>query len=142
MTAGWPRGPGPSHGLYAEAKAFAHPKEKQRRAAQRALEQRLLAVCRPFRDDRSAAQAKLCRRIERHLEEIFVFVGEPAAPPDNNAAERSLRHMVVSRKVSGGTRSAQGTDTKMTLSSLFGAWRAQGLNPLAACRQLLLSPQL
>ena len=70
------------------------------------------------------------------------MVGEPAAPSDNNAAERSLRHLVVSRKVSGGTRSTQGTDTKMTLNSLFGSWRAQGLNPLAACRQLLLSPQL
>ena len=69
-------------------------------------------------------------------------MGEPAAPSDNNAAERGLRHVVVSRKVSGGARSAQGTDTKMTLNSLFGSWRAQGLNPLAACRQLLLSPQL
>ena len=130
------------HGLYAEAKAFAHPKEKQRRAAQQAWEQRLLAIGRPFLDDRAAAQAKLCRRIERHIKELFVFVGEPAAPSDNNAAERSLRHLVVSRKVSGGTRSAQGTDTKMILNSLFGSWRAQGLNPLAACRQLLLSPQL
>ena len=133
---------GAVHGLYAEAKAFAHPKEKQRRAAQRAWEQRLLAIGRPFLDDRAAAQAKLCRRIERHIKELFVFVGEPAAPSDNNAAERSLRHLVVSRKVSGGTRSAQGTDTKVTLHSLFGSWRAQGLNPLAASRQLLLSPQL
>ena len=100
------------HGLYAEAKAFAHPKEKQRRAAQQVWEQRLLAIGRPFLDDRAAVQAKLCRRIERHIKELFVFVGEPAAPSDNNAAERSLRHLVVSRKVSGGTRSAQGTDTK------------------------------
>ena len=94
-----------------------------------------MAIGRPFLDDRAAAQAKLCRRIERHIKELFVFVGEPAAPSDNNAAERSLRHLVVSRKVSGGTRSAHGTDSKMTLHSLFGSWRAQGLNPLAACRQ-------
>ena len=39
-------------------------------------------------------------------------------------------------------RSEQGTESKMTLASLFGTWRAQGLNPLAACRQLLISPQL
>ncbi len=63
-------------------------------------------------------------------------------PQRNNAAERSLRHLVVSRKISGGTRSHQGTDTKMTLASIFGAWRAQGLNPLTACQQLLTSPQL
>ena len=63
-------------------------------------------------------------------------------PSDNNAAERSLLHLVISRKVSGGTRSEQGTESKMTLASIFGTWRAQGLNPLAACRQLLVSPRL
>ena len=34
--------------INAEAKAFAHPKEQQRRAAQQAWEQRLLAIGRPF----------------------------------------------------------------------------------------------
>jgi hypothetical protein len=56
----------------------------------------------------------------RHLDELFVFVAEPMVPPDNNGAERSLHHLVTSRKISGGTRSPQGTDTKMVLSSLFG----------------------
>ena len=71
-------------------------------------------------------------------------------PSDNNAAERSLRHLVISRKISGGTRSDQGTDSKpvpspvegMTLASLFGTWRARGLDPLLECRRLLTSPQL
>ena len=67
-------------------------------------------------------------------------MAEPDVPADNNPAERSLRHLVISRKVSGGTRSEQGTESKMTLASIFGTWRAQGLNPLAACRQLLVSP--
>ena len=71
-----------------------------------------------------------------------MFVAHPEVPPDNNAAERSLRPVVVSRKVSGGTRSAAGTDTKMALASIFGTWRAQGLNPLTACQHLLASPQL
>ena len=63
--------------------------------------------------------------MEKHIKELFVFVAQPEVPPDNNAAERSRRHLVVSRKVSGGTRSEQGTDTKMTLASIFGTWRAQ-----------------
>ncbi len=130
------------HQLYVQAQAFTHPQEKQRRTTQLALERRLLAICQPFRDDPSATPAKLCRRIERHIKELFVFVAEPEAPSDNNPAERSLRHLVVSRKISGGTRSERGTHSKMTLASLFGTWRAQGLNPLHACRQLLLSPQL
>ena len=138
------------HELYVQAKAFTHHQQKPRRAAQLALERRLLAICQPFLDDPSATPSRLCRRIERHLKslprtgygELFVFVAEPEAPSDNNAAERSLRHLVVSRKISGGTRSERGTDSKMTLASVFGTWRAQGLNPLHACRQLLLSPQL
>ena len=67
---------------------------------------------------------------------------ELAAPSDNNPVERSLRPLVISRKISGGTRSEQGTETKMALASLFGTWRAQGLSPLLACRELLVSPQV
>ena len=70
-------------------------------------------------------------------------MAEPDVPTDNNAAERSLRHLAISRrKVSGGTRSEQGTESNMTLAFIFGTWRAQGLNPLAACRQMLTFPQV
>ena len=93
-------------------------------------------------DDTSAAQRRLCRRIERFIKETFVFVAEPGVPSDNNAAERSLRHLVVGRKISGGTRSARGTDSRMTLASLFGTWHARDVNPLVACRQLLASHQV
>ena len=109
--------------------------------AELTLEHRLLALCLPYLADPMAAQARLCRRMEKHIKELFVFVAQPDVPPDNNAAERSLRPLVTSRKISGGTRSPQGTDTKMTLASIFGTWRAQGLNPLTTCRQLLASPQ-
>ena len=76
------------------------------------------------------------------IRELFVFVTESAVPADNNAAERSLRPLVISRKISGGTRSEAGTDSKLTLAPLFGTWRARGLNPLTACHLLLASPQL
>jgi hypothetical protein len=137
------------HKLYKQAKAVVHsfdratrrrPELKQRRQAQKRLEQKLLADCRPFVDDPLAVQGKLCRRIERFINELFVFVAVPGVPSENNAAERSLRHLVTSRKISGGTRSEQGTNSKMALSSLFGTWRTRGLDPLIQCRQLLASP--
>ena len=81
------------HGIYDRAKACTHPQAKRRRTAQLALERQLLALGQPFRHDPSATQAKLCRRIERHIRELFVFVAEPDVPADNNAAERSLRHL-------------------------------------------------
>ena len=129
MTRHWHSGPTPSIVSMSRPRPSRTRPGQQRRTAQLALERRLMALCRPYLDDPSAAQAKLCRRIERHVKELFAFVAEPAAPPDNNAAERSLRPVVVSRKISGGTRSNQGTATKMTLASIFGTWRAQGLNP-------------
>jgi transposase len=62
------------------------------------------------------------------VKELFVFVADPEVPPENNAAERSLRYVVTSRKISGGTRSEQGTYSRpvlsmveeLILSSLFG----------------------
>ena len=62
--------------------------------------------------------------------------------PTNNAAERSLRHLVTCRKVSGGTRSADGTTAKLTLASLFGTWRVRHLNALEQCRLLLAAPRV
>ncbi len=130
------------HQVYTEAKASVLPRAQPGHRIQLMLEEKLMALARPFLHDPLAVQAKLCRRIERFIKELFVFVSDPAVPPDNNAAERSLRHLVTSRKISGGTRSQQGTDSKMALASLFGTWRARGLNPLGECRRLLTSPQL
>ena len=92
------------------------------------------------------AQAKghpcqaLAKRLLRHQDELFVFVIEPGVSADNNLAERSLRPLVVSRKISGGTRSPVGSQTRMVLTSLFQTWAAQGRNPLVECRLLLQGP--
>ncbi len=135
--------------LYDEAKTCAATVDHRAAGYQRSvssnqlvLERRLLSLCHPFSDDQTAPQAKLCRRMERFIKELFVFVSHPNVPPENNAAERSLRHLVISRKISGGTRSERGTQSKMALASLFGTWRARGLNPLIESRNLLLSHQL
>jgi len=134
------------HRLFVEARAWAQrataelAPEAVRAAAQEQCERRLRRLCRPFGDVATAPQRTLCQRILRHLPELFVFVGVADVPADNNEAERSLRPLVVARKISGGTRSAQGSQTKLTLASLFATWRLQGLDPLAQCR-LLLSPQ-
>jgi transposase len=132
------------HQIYAEAKdsACSPIPSGQRHSYQLRMEGKLLALCRPFLNDLLAVQAKLCRRIERFIKELFVFVAHPEVPPENNAAERSLRHLVTSRKISGGTRSPQGTSSKMALASLFGTWRASGLNTFLQCRQFLTSPEV
>lgn len=128
--------------VYEEAKAFQSSDACTRQRAQKGFERRLLGQASPYLDDPLAVQARLCRRVRRYGKELFVFVAEPGVPADNNLAERSLRHLVIARKISGGTRSDAGTDTKMALATVFGTWRAQGLNPFLQCRQLLTSPQV
>ena len=65
--------------------------------------------------------------------ELFVFVAIPGVPAHNNLAERSIRPLVVARKISGGTRSPKGSQTHIGLASLFGTWMAQHLNPFHQC---------
>ncbi len=81
----------------------------------------------------------LCHRLLRHQGALFAFVHVDGLSPDNNLAERSLRPLVIVRKVSSGTRSDTGTDTRMALATLFGTWQARGLDPFAACLSLLHS---
>jgi len=79
----------------------------------------------------------LAKRILRHEDELFQFVLVEGLSADNNLAERSIRPLVVIRKISGGTRSEEGTKTRMALASLFETWQARGLNPLRECLNLL-----
>jgi transposase len=137
---GWADG---VHALYQRATAGPpNPDPAVRRRARQAYEAELGALCAPYLEAGEVPQRVLCERITKHLAELFVFVEDPAVPATNNAAERSLRHLVTARKLSGGTRSPAGTATKMTLATLFGTWRLQRLNPLTECRALLASPQL
>jgi transposase len=128
------------HAIYERARRVTGPATARRRA-QRQGEADLLAACQPYLDADAALvpQAVLCRRIAKYLPELFTFIADPAVPPTNNAAERSVRHIVIQRKISGGTRSRAGTTTFTRLATLFGTWRARGLDPLAACRRLLIT---
>jgi len=134
------------HTIYMEAKQWSGPDPRQSPWRQRQTrdrqahfyKQQLWKLCRPYLKTNQPMRV-LCQRIERHLPELFVFVADPRVPSDNNAAERSLRHCVVTRKISGGTRSETGSETKSILASLFGTWRLQHLNPYDQCRRILSS---
>lgn len=115
----------------------------QGRARQRAYRELVLlirALGEQFAQAKGHPCQTLAKRLLRHQDELFVFVREPGVSADNNLAERSLRPLVVSRKISGGTRSPVGSQTRMTLTSLFQTWVAQGCNPLVECLRLLQSP--
>ena len=82
----------------------------------------------------------LAKRLLRHQEELFQFLLQPGVPADNNLAERSLRPLVILRKISGGTRSKEGSHTRLTLASLLATWQARHLNPFLECLAALQQP--
>ncbi len=113
--------------VYDHAQAYPEPdpnlpetvRRAQRVEQQQRYQQWLWSICKPYLGS-DAPMRVLCQRVQRFLPELFTFVAEPRASADNNAAERSLRPPVVSRKISGGTRSERGSETKSILASLFG----------------------
>ena len=60
---------------------------------------------------------------------LFTFLRRPGVPPTNNHAEQSLRHLVIFRKISFGTRSETGLKTHSILPSLVQTARRQGIHP-------------
>jgi transposase len=112
--------------------------ERVRVQQQHVFEQQLWKLCQPYAHT-TAPQHTLCERVEQFLPELFVFVAVPGVPAHNNLAERSVRPLVIARKISGGTRSPKGSQTRLGLASLFGTWIAQGLNPFYQCLALLTS---
>jgi hypothetical protein len=81
--------------------------------------------------------AALSKRLLRHEDELFQFVLIEGLSASNNLAERSIRPLVVCRKISGGSRSEQGTKTRMGLASLFETWQARKLDPFDECLKRL-----
>ncbi len=71
----------------------------------------------------------LAKRLLRHQDELFQFIMVPDLSADNNLAERSIRPLVIMRKISGGSRSKEGTKTRLTLASVLQTWAARNLNP-------------
>jgi transposase len=82
----------------------------------------------------------LARRLLRHQEELFQFLLVPGLLAHNNPVERSLRPLVIMRKISGGTRSPTGSQTRLGLASVFGTWAARHLNPFRECLAALQRP--
>ena len=62
--------------------------------------------------------ARLQARLDEHFHGVLHFLGRPNVPPDNNATERDIRFLAHYRKVTGGTRSATGSETLARMLSV------------------------
>jgi len=80
---------------------------------------------------------RLAKRIRKHLDELLVWLRNPAVRADNNPAERALRPAVVTRKTSFGSRSKHGAQNFARLLSLIQTWEQQDLDFFATARAIL-----
>jgi len=74
----------------------------------------------------------------QNAEKYFTCLLQPGIPADNNKAERGLRHIVLKRKISYGSRSQKGADTMSILcSTLLSCWWNKPQNFFAAYNNML-----
>jgi IS1 family transposase len=65
---------------------------------------------------------------------VIAFVADPNLPPTNNDAERALRHAVIARRISFGTRTGEGSRFYAAGLSVIDTCRRRGVEPWAyAC---------
>ena len=68
---------------------------------------------------------------------MIAFVHDPRLPPTNNDAERALRHAVIARRISYGTRSDEGSRFYAAGLSIIETCRKRGLDPWTYARDLI-----
>lgn len=61
----------------------------------------------------------ILKKFRDNKDKLLLGLKFPYVPLHNNLAERDLRHTVIQRKISGGTRSSRGKRARDTFASLF-----------------------
>ena len=109
----------------------------------------LRAACEAHRDSAHLKTRQLAREFLNDWDAIWTVVDHPDLPLTNNAAERALRQWVIARKLSYGTRTAQGSHAFTLLASVIETCRQRDVSPwpylasvIAARRQGHAAPPL
>ncbi len=80
----------------------------------------------------------LRKRIVKYHGEIFRFVNTPGVEWHNNRAERHLRPLVVSRKISFGSDTPEGARRTCALHSVIETCRLQNIRPVELLRENMM----
>lgn len=89
----------------------------------------LKKLCQRHRDHLHHKTKKLARELLNDWEAIWTVLAHPELPITNNLAEQSLRHWVIARKISYGTRNPQGSRAFTLLASVIDTCRQRGVSP-------------
>ena len=82
----------------------------------------------------------LQQRMIKHADCWLVFVDDPRVPPTNNLAERTLRPLVIMRKICFGHRSRSAGQQMARIMTVKETARRHGHNPLQLFYRLFTQP--
>ena len=85
--------------------------------------------CETHRDSNHEKTRQLARELLNDWEAIWTVLQYPELPITNNIAERALRHWVIARKISYGTRTKQGSRAFTLLASVIDTCRQRKVSP-------------
>lgn len=80
---------------------------------------------------------RLIKRLDDYKHALFTCLEVPGVPPDNNHAERTLRKLVIQRKISGGNRSPEHALAHAKIMSVLETLRLEESNFLEALEGVL-----
>ena len=86
-------------------------------------------LCENYRDADHKATRALAREFLLDWEAIFRVLEYPWLPLTNNEAERALRHWVIFRRITQGTRTEQGSRALTLLASIIETCRKRNVLP-------------
>ena len=78
----------------------------------------------------------------RDVENLFRFVTDPSIDATNNISERELRHLVIIRKISFGSKSQRGAYATAILLSVIQTLRLQKRNVLKGLHDIVSNPSM
>jgi len=97
----------------------------------------LKTLCVKYRDYDHEKTKKLARELLNDWNAIWNILRYPQMPITNNLAERALRHWVISRKISYGTRTKQGSRGYAILASVIDTCRQRDVSPWEYIAQVI-----
>ena len=89
---------------------------------------RLKRACYLHQNSPDKQTRRFARGILRDWEAVTLFTRVEGIPPTNNIAERSLRQLVISRKISFGSHSEKGMVTTQRLRTIIATARMRGID--------------
>lgn len=89
----------------------------------------LKAWCEKHQDSEHEKTRQLAREFLNDWDAIWTVLEHPELPITNNIAERALRHWVIARKISYGTRTKQGSRAFALLASVIDTCRQRKVSP-------------